>query len=333
MFRYKLIIQLVIPLEAILEVEHSPTLEFAETVEIRCVDPDDQMSVDSYFFASFANTDRTIRTIKRLIEARPAEMLPRLNSEPDLTLAAADAEAEHEEAEQKKHKGVLGGLKKALKPLVGGSHSDQPKKSVSIAEGSRGSEETLHPGLGGVGGGGGSAVEDGYDGYPPRQTGTAPPVKGEKFWTGWLKKPVVKMMHSKPSSSGASMRSSTSARSSTLHPVKSNSSRRSSRPGPGEAEHVTEVVEPVIPNSDSDYSSDDDAGPQHPHSRRGARKSRGSFNSDMSARSGLERSDYAMVDGSEEGRHEEGETARKFRSVFSLPDREELIDRELVRLG
>jgi sterol 3beta-glucosyltransferase len=40
-----------------------------------------------------------------------------------------------------------------------------------------------------------------------------------------------------------------------------------------------------------------------------------------------------MVDGSEEGRHEEGETARKFRSVFSLPDREELIDRELARLG
>jgi sterol 3beta-glucosyltransferase len=38
--------------------------------------------------------------------------------------------------------------------------------------------------------------------------------------------------------------------------------------------------------------------------------------------------EYSMMDQSEAGRHDHEETAKKFRSVFSLSEKEELIDRE-----
>ncbi|WVQ85442.1 hypothetical protein IAT38_007607 [Cryptococcus sp. DSM 104549] len=73
-------IKLIIPLKAVLEVEKSPTLEFAETIEVRCVDSEDQMSVDSYFFAAFADNDLAFNLIKQLIVDRPSSDLPRVAS-------------------------------------------------------------------------------------------------------------------------------------------------------------------------------------------------------------------------------------------------------------
>lgn len=290
------------------------------------MDPDDQMAVDSYFFASFANSERTIRSIRRLIDARPANQLPRMSSEQSDQIIAG-AEEDEEQARQRKkhsHKGVLGGLKKVLKPLVGGhSHKDKEKDTDSHA-----SSETLHPGLEQhlV-----QETDDGYDGYPPRQSGVPPADKDDKSWSEWLKKPVVKVLHSKPSHNNDLDRVS-SSRSSTFHPIRSSKTRRTSRPGPGEPERVTEVVEPVVADSDDDEASSDDDRYHGRHRRRASRKERESFNSDMSDGSGLERSNYAVVDGSKEGNHEEGEIVRKFRSVFSLSEKEELIDRKFAFL-
>lgn len=287
------------------------------------------MAVDSYFFASFANTERTIRSIRRLIDARPANQLPRMSSEQSDEVIAG-AEEDEEQARQRKkhsHKGVLGGLKKVLKPLVGSHSHKEKEKDID----SHASSETLHPGLEQHLQ---QETDDDYDGYPPRQSGVPPADKDDKSWSEWLKKPVVKVLHSKPSHHNNDLDRVSSSRSSTFQPIRSSKTRRTSRPGPGEAERVTEVVEPVIADSDDDgMSSDDDEDRYHGrHHRRASRKERESFNSDMSEGSALERSNYAVVDGSKEGRHEEGEMVRKFRSVFSLSEKEELIDRELVCL-
>ena len=42
------------------------------------------------------------------------------------------------------------------------------------------------------------------------------------------------------------------------------------------------------------------------------------------------RSDFSMMEQSESGNREDAETAKKFRNVFSLSEKEELIDRESV---
>ncbi len=59
--------QIAIPLEAVLSVEKSPTMEFADTIDITVVDSEDSMSVDSYFFAYFRDNDRALQDINDLL--------------------------------------------------------------------------------------------------------------------------------------------------------------------------------------------------------------------------------------------------------------------------
>ncbi|BEI92944.1 uncharacterized protein CcaverHIS019_0505720 [Cutaneotrichosporon cavernicola] len=69
-------VKLIIPWEAVYEVERSPTLEFAETIEIKVVDSEDAMSLDSYFFASFPDNDYAYDLLQTLLRERPVSELP-----------------------------------------------------------------------------------------------------------------------------------------------------------------------------------------------------------------------------------------------------------------
>jgi sterol 3beta-glucosyltransferase len=70
-------VKLIIPLEAVLDVEKSPTLEFAETLEVRCVDSEDQMSVDSYLPVIYLQTIR--QSLSRLMRVlRRNSEVPRI---------------------------------------------------------------------------------------------------------------------------------------------------------------------------------------------------------------------------------------------------------------
>jgi hypothetical protein len=80
---------------------------------------------------------------------------------------------------------------------------------------------------------------------------------------------------------------------------------------------VTEVVEPTVPE-------DTDSEDEREDRRRGPQLS---FASESSL--GVNDPGYSMMERSESHTREDDETARKFRSVFSLSEKEELIDREL----
>ena len=48
--------------------------------QIKCVDPEDQMSVDSYFFASFQDNDHAYAAIQQRLDERPSSDLPQVTS-------------------------------------------------------------------------------------------------------------------------------------------------------------------------------------------------------------------------------------------------------------
>ena len=295
--------QLIMPLEAIVEVDKSPTLEFAETIEIKCVDPEDQMSMDSYFFASFADTDRAYDAIQSVLAARSSSELPRVSSNLSQEMQAASAESSS--APQQRQSSViastaaplvrkLGSVLKPLKPFVSRDADKGREKSDATPEGksssglsipflskakpSHDSLETLRHD---------QDLEEAFDGYPPRQTGPIPSSFDEKTWKStWMRKPP---QDSKPTPPGW------------------NSSRdRNGR-------RVTEVVESVFPGSE------DESDREFPARKKTAASM--SFSS---------RSDFSVMEQSEGGREEDEEVARKFRSVFSLSEKEELIDRTCV---
>jgi hypothetical protein len=91
---------------------------------------------------------------------------------------------------------------------------------------------------------------------------------------------------------------------------------------------VTEVVEPIAPQGEEEESEDEDLSIGH---ERGFKGPRLSFASTASATSEMTKtkSDYSLMEKSETGHREDEETVKKFRSVFSLNEKEELIDREL----
>lgn len=365
-----LTVQLIIPLEAVLDIEKTPTLEFAETIEIRCVDSDDQMSIDSYFFASFTNTGHAMRIIQKLLDCRPPQQLPRLSSDWSF-------ESESEEPRRRKKSDIAStataGLKKlgsVLKPLIGkSSEKDQNKEgqvhdlhATSSRETMRSSGEDRRSSFDMDT----TAESEAYEGYPPRQSGVPPAGygdEGSKTWSTWLKKPVSKVLGGPgptASSKTSLLTRVSSSKSSIPQPGTPGSgrTRRTTRMRRG-SEPVTEVVEPTVRDHDADDTDEtdserasdregdgNDGGNEDDNaqssSRRGkgsgTRKNRhktnlsiGSAGTASSLTSGFGRGtggEYSMVDASEQGKKEDKETERKFRSVFALPESEVLIERE-----
>ncbi|KAL7418121.1 hypothetical protein BDY24DRAFT_374148 [Mrakia frigida] len=68
-------VKIAIPLEAILDVETTSTMDFAETIEIKVVEGDEAtLSFDSYFFAYFTNIDAALVQIREVLTTyRPQE--------------------------------------------------------------------------------------------------------------------------------------------------------------------------------------------------------------------------------------------------------------------
>jgi len=311
-------VKLIIPLEAVLDVEKSPTLEFAETIEVRCVDSEDQMSVDSYFFASFHDGDKALKSIRQRLDARPSSDLPANDSAITLPTDGSAPQKQRTTQEGASH-AASSGFKKLgslLKPILHGSsskHDDSHKDEVfERDEISHDSQETLTPEV---------PVNDGY---PPRQSGAAPAgMNEEKGWGGKLFKPVSKILgtsptsstHVRTSSSGLSGHPSEHRRASDHLADQLNIRQHLSRTGGHGREHVTEVVEPTV-NDGTNTDSEDE------HETQESRVARMSFTS--SGEQG-----YSMMEQTEEDDEEYAKTARKFRSVFSLSEKEELIDREL----
>jgi len=289
------------------------------------------MSMDSYFFASFQDSERALSSIQRVLDERPPSDLPRPASPGRI---ASYQSEEHPPKEE--DAGPLG-LKKlgsVLKPLVSRASEKTDETAHSTDDGkkfglsipfiskhkpSHDSLETLH-----VEGESIEKPEEGdWDGYPPRQAGNPPKGMGEdKGWGGWIKKPS-KIFGSSPSSSslhGKSPSGSSSALGKTPPGGQLSAAPSArTRTGRGKRESVTEVVEPLVDDSDSGDSSGDEETPSG-----GPRMSFGSESSVALGRN----SQYSLMERSESNQLEEDETARKFRAVFSLPEKEELIDRE-----
>jgi sterol 3beta-glucosyltransferase len=310
-------VKLIIPLEAVLDVEKSPTLEFAETIEVRCVDSEDQMSVDSYFFASFHDGDKALKSIRQRLDARPSSDLPANDSAITLPTDGSAPQKQRTTQEGASH-AASSGFKKLgslLKPILHGSsskHGDSHKDEVfERDEFSHDSQETLTPEV---------PVRDGY---PPRQSGAAPAgMNEEKGWGGKLFKPVSKILGTSPTSS-THVRTSSSGR--PGHPSEHRRAsdhladqlhirQHLSRTGANGREQVTEVVEPTVNDGTTTDSEDE-------HETQESRVARMSFTS--SGEQG-----YSMMEQTEEDDEEYAKTARKFRSVFSLSEKEELIDRK-----
>ncbi|WVF70804.1 hypothetical protein IAT40_005598 [Kwoniella sp. CBS 6097] len=339
-------VKLIIPLEAILEIDRSPTLEFAETIEIKCVDPEDQMSVDSYFFASFQDNERAYNSIQRILDARPSTDLPRVSSATTIQQPAETLDDSYNTikrppsiAESTSTTGPLG-LKKigsVLRPLLSrnadkSQEDDQTgskKPSLNIPFLSSKTHKTSHDSL--------ETARDEQsvevaeespevydDGYPPRQSGQPPnnmQDENRNSWgPSWIRKPASKILGSSPSGTSLSGPSPPHQQSSLP-----STNRTSNRTGRGKQSSVTEVVEPAVPN---DYDSDDDLSRQLSRSASNRRSARMSFASDVSSGSQMtkSRSEYSVLEASETGQREDDETAAKFRSVFALSEKEELID-------
>ncbi|WVR05782.1 hypothetical protein IAU60_002807 [Kwoniella sp. DSM 27419] len=334
-------VKLIIPLEAVLEIERAPTLEFAETIEIKCVDPDDQMAVDSYFFASFQDNDRAYNSIQRMLDQRSSTDLPRVLSATTLAQTPEPLDNSYNTikrvptTDSTRSTHSKSGLKKitsVLKPLIGKSsdkvddaHDDTHKSSKlslpflhpKVHKQSHDSLETVRNEH--TDAAGGEGLSDDYDdGYPPRQSGVPPQSMsddGKKGWgSSWIRKPTIKMLASSPDESSASM--PVQSPDTEIPHMSSVARSPKSRGHRGKSHSVTEVVEPAV---DYDDDSEDELN---------KKTARMSFASDASSGSQMNksRSDFSMMEASETGKREDVEMANKFRSVFALGEKEELVD-------
>ncbi|WVQ62325.1 uncharacterized protein L199_000464 [Kwoniella botswanensis] len=333
-------VKLIIPLQAVLELERSPTLEFAETIEIKCVDPEDQMSVESYFFASFQDNERAYSKIQLLLDERPSSDLPRISSA--VTIHQQPVEPLEDSVKTIRRPEQVSdtsnahhlGLKKigsVLRPLISRSNdkvneTDQQKSGLTIPFLSNKTHKSSNDSLETVRNeplieGEVESPEEGDfdDGYPPRQNG--PPPAGmthddhrNSWGPSWIRKPASKLFGTSPGSTSTLGRSPPEYASGISRSSTTRTNRRKQN-------SVTEIVEPAVPNAED--SSDDEL-----TQRLSGRGGRSSFASDVSSGSQMvqSRSDFSMMEASESGRREDDETAHKFRSVFALGEKEELID-------
>jgi len=301
------------------------------------VDPEDQMSVDSYFFASFQDDEHAFAAIQQRLEERPSSDLPRFTSdlsletirvsEPDKKSLASSKDSSSGPLGIKKLGSILKPFKSHANDKVDDSDSSDGKSGLSIPFLSK-SHKPSHDSLETLRTESIDPLDDEDDGYPPRQNGTPPRGlhgDGGKGWTGWIRKPKSKIFGSSPSQSSLKDRVQTDptlGAGLTDTPVKSVESHPSGR----KRSSVTEVIEPVVLGGKHESSDDEDI--PYRRRRRSSRGPRVSFASQSSSDGHQQdRSDYSMMEESESGNREDEETAQKFRNVFSLSEKEELIDR------
>lgn len=278
------------------------------------------MSVDSYFFASFQDSDRAYNSIQKRLDERPSHELPQVSSMTSMQSQESLQPSARRGSDASTSASPGLGLKKlgsVLKPFISRSSVDtdaepEHKKGISVPfmprkhKPSHDSLETLREDT--VSHSDDSTLHEDLDGYPPRQTG-APPSgmddeNNKKGAFDWIKKPA-KLFGSSPSQSSVQGRSPPSEYGITDTPTRT-------RTGRTKHESVTEVVEPALGSAREDHDSDDSE-----------------YDENERDHHGRSRNDYSMMEQSESGNREDLETARKFRSVFSLGDKEELIDRKL----
>ncbi|TXT13065.1 hypothetical protein VHUM_01466 [Vanrija humicola] len=202
-------VKIVIPLEAVFDIERNPTLEFAETIEVKVVDPEDAMSMDSYFFASFPDNDVAFNVLHQALENRPVSNLPPPSS--------VQEEAQHNEKTAQATAGGYGlpsigtvlrplisrpGVTETRTPIVAPNQPTLPQAHMDESFEYHGGSDTE--------GSDDDSDSAGVKGYPPKQVGKPPPGMGPppaSGWpTDWIKKPASKLFGSSPGRSGAPKR-------------------------------------------------------------------------------------------------------------------------------
>lgn len=232
-------VRLVIPLEAVVDIELSPSLEFAETVEVKVVDPEDSISIDSYFFASFPDNEHAYQLLQKLLDDRPQTELPKVSSTATLQVtgdAASDSSIPVRSGSSASGRFIpnIPKIGSVLRPLgIGGKSSDSrvpiaaPSRPNLPAYSDDDSERES------------DTTEDEFSGkgYPPRQSGPPPPgmeQQSSSWRSSWMRQPTTKLFGTSPSSSDRKV--------DLARP------RRRRRPT------VTEVLEKTHSTTDDDFS-------------------------------------------------------------------------------
>lgn len=281
-------VRLVIPLEAVVDIERGPSLEFAETIEIKVVDAEDSISIGSYFFASFPDNQYAFEVLQKLLDSRPTPALPKVSSE--ATLQGLDDTASEHTIPARPSSSSSGHyipkIGSILRPLgIGGDSKSESRVPIAAPKRSRLTDhfdeasDADHSDLQ-------SDEESDQEkkGYPPKQTGPPPPGMDHQpsSWPGsWIRNPAAKLFGTSPSSSDRKMESAR-----RRHP-------------PRKTPVVTEVVEPALISSEDDFSESDGASTLSPKRR--------SFSTEA-------------LPGEDPIEHQ-------FHKCFALPEQEELIAR------
>jgi sterol 3beta-glucosyltransferase len=260
--------------------------------------------MDSYFFASFHDNEFAYNAIQSVVAGRVSSELPPHQ---------VTAEPERLDESQATIKRIKSNADSTKSEHTGGLHLPKfgtvlhPFKSRSDTTDSH-DTDVITP----------TASRPSDDGYPPRSVG-APPVGMESHKSSivpaWVKKPAGKIF-------GASHNQE--ARSSGISDAPSSGiTGASTHGGYGKRHSVTEVVDRA--GNDDDDDSDDEANHNRPDQPRMSFASEDSRDrlADENGNTG-----YSMMEKSETGAREDRETADKFRKVFALGDKEELLERE-----
>lgn len=265
-------------------------------MQIKVVDADDAMSIDSYFFASFPDNNYAHDLLQRLLRERPVSELPSVTPLSPRHLPAPDT------VERKRDSGRFSftGLSAALPiPKFGGDKGeskisvpiappavldlpDSSSESVAEADSERSDDDD-------------DEATRRRKGYPPRQTGPPPPGlvhTPSSGWapTEWIRRGSKQLFGSSPGS-------------------ESHSAPRPLHRPPRKQPSVTEVVEGYHFTSTDDESESD------------VPLSVPSMTTSFTKLASPRSSSVEVQDDS---------VAIKFRKTFALPDKELLIDRELA---
>ncbi|WVQ71264.1 hypothetical protein IAR50_000790 [Cryptococcus sp. DSM 104548] len=327
-------IKVIIPFEAVIDVEKSPTLEFAETIEVKCMDAEDQMSMDSYFFASFPDNDYAFEIIAQLVRDRSLD-ISRASSTDIPRISSAATITGNPESLDTSHSTLRTPVEKPASPSPGGSLPQPIRKLGSVLkplisrtgeEEADPPEETLRPSSS-------DTTRTSFEGYPPIQNGPPPAsmIEDKSAWgPSWIRKPAAKIFGTSPSGSISSYLGKSPSDSLTTV-VESSRTRL----GRGKQHSVTEVVEAPLKDhlhdTEDEASDDDFAG----HDSRSSsfqsaaakRAARSSWTSESSVGSQMvqSKSDFSML-GSDNGHSENAEMVKRFRTFFALSEKEELLD-------
>jgi sterol 3beta-glucosyltransferase len=318
-------LQIDIPLEAVLSVDKSPTMEFADTIEITVVDSEDSMAVDSYFFAYFRDNDKALRDIQDLLtrfkqeckgevrpirdstDARRAQNLQPGGLDLDRLTPARSTSSESSAAASmqnvraaateptKSPTSPLTKIAARINPFASSSKSVERSAGPSVPSSqplpsSNASNSPSSDNL--------STVSDGqYD-----LSGSVDTVKPLLVRADSLTYPPSRTVGPPPPGMEEKPKWGTS----WLKPSDSNTTLRKSPSFPLGPKKVTEVFSSVLPLHKAKESSNDESS------------------------EGME---YSILEKSETGDNAESEVVEKFHRIFALEDKEVLLDREHERTG